>query len=74
MGQRVMINDQLRKLEVAKRRALWALADLKPGDPAAVKVLVELDEVDQALEGLVTGRELSSQELMAAVTTQCCWR
>lgn len=25
---------------------------------------------DQALEGLVTGRDLSSQELMAAVTTQ----
>lgn len=66
-----MTDDQLRKLEVAKRRALWALAELKPGDPAAVKVLVELDEVDQALEGLVTGRQLSSQELMAAVTTQC---
>lgn len=65
-----MIDDQLRKLEVAKRRALWALAELKPGDPAAVKVLVELDEVDQALESLVTGRELSSQELMAVVTTQ----
>ncbi|MFV2950015.1 hypothetical protein [Pseudomonas japonica] len=65
-----MTDDQLRKLEVAKRRALWALAELKPGVPAAVKVLVELDEVDQALEGLVTGRELSSQELMAAVTTQ----
>ena len=43
----VMTTDQLRKLEVAKRRALWALAELKPGDPAAVKVLVELDEVDQ---------------------------
>lgn len=62
--------DQLRKHEVAKRRALWALAELKPGDPAAVKVLVELDDIDQALDGLVTGRDLSSQELMAAVTTQ----
>ncbi|MFJ1338260.1 hypothetical protein ACIKP7_09000 [Pseudomonas caricapapayae] len=65
-----MTNYQLRKLEVAKRRALWALAELKPGDPGAVKVLVELDEIDQALGGLVTGRELSSQEPMAAITTQ----
>lgn len=65
-----MTDDQLRKLEVAKRRALWALTDLKPGDPGAVKVLVELDEVDQALEDLTTGCELSSQELIAAITTQ----
>jgi hypothetical protein len=65
-----MPDDQLRKLEVAKRRALWALADLKPGDPGAVKILVELDEIDQALGGLVTGRERPSQELMAAIRTQ----
>ncbi|WP_411958974.1 hypothetical protein ACK56M_20975 [Pseudomonas sp. s4] len=66
----MMTTDQLRKLEVAKRRALWALAKLQPGNPVAEKVLVELDEIDQALDGLVTGRDLSSQELMAAVTTQ----
>jgi len=48
-------------MEISRRRALWALADLKPGDPGAVKVLVELDEVDQALEDLTTGCELSSQ-------------
>lgn len=47
-----------------------ALADLKPGDPGAVKVLVELDEVDQTLVDLTTGCELSSQELMVAITTQ----
>lgn len=70
MGCCLMTTDQLRKLEVAKRRALWALAELQPGDPGAVKVLVELDEIDQALGGVVTGRELSSQELMAAITTK----
>lgn len=31
-GRDVTISNQVRRLEVAKRRALWALADLRPGD------------------------------------------
>ncbi len=66
-----MVTDhQLRSLEIAKRRALWALADLQPGDPRAEPQLMELDEVDQALEDLLSDDELSSQQLLGAITTQ----
>ncbi|WP_288440934.1 hypothetical protein [uncultured Pseudomonas sp.] len=63
------IDHRLRSLETARRRALWALADMEPGDARAEKVLAELDEVDQALQGVVSGDQLSAQELVDVVTT-----
>ncbi|MBH3360211.1 hypothetical protein [Pseudomonas guariconensis] len=64
------IDHRLRSLEIARRRALWALADLQPGDVRAEKVLAELDEVDQGLQDVVSGDQLSAQELVDVVTTK----
>nr|WP_269812382.1 hypothetical protein [Pseudomonas monteilii] len=60
----------MRSLEIARRRALWVLADLQPGDARAEKVLAELDEVEVGLRGIVSGDELSAQELVDVVTTK----
>lgn len=38
--------DELRKIEGARRRALWALASLSPGDPKASQPLAILDYLD----------------------------
>ncbi|KYC15635.1 hypothetical protein [Pseudomonas sp. ABFPK] len=64
------IDHRLRNLEIARRRALWALADLQPGDARAEKVLAELDEVDQGLQDVVNGYQLSAQELVDVVITK----
>jgi len=66
----VTIDHRLRSLEIARRRALWALVDLQPEDVRAEKVLAELDEVDQSLEDIVSGDQLSAQELVEVVTTK----
>ena len=62
------IDHRLRALEIARRRALWALADLQPGDARAEKVLAELDEVEQALQNVVGSDQLSAQELVNVIT------
>lgn len=41
-----MTHDELRKLEKNRRRALWALANLRPGDPNASNLLAILDDLD----------------------------
>ena len=64
------IDHRLRSLESVRRRALWALADLQPGDARAEKVLAELDEVDQALQDVAAGDQLSAQELVDVVITK----
>lgn len=64
------IDHRLRSLEIARRRALWALAGLQAGDARAEKVLAELDEVDQGLQDIVSGDQLSAQELVDVVTTK----
>lgn len=64
------IDHRLRSLEIARRRALWALADLQPGDARAEKVLDELDEVDQGLQDIVSGDQLSAQELVDVINTK----
>ncbi|PIB40335.1 hypothetical protein AOA59_27945 [Pseudomonas sp. 2822-15] len=38
--------DELRQLEGARRRTLWALASLRPGDPTASDLLAILDDLD----------------------------
>lgn len=64
------IDHRLRSLEIARRRTLWALADLQPGDARAEKFLAELDKVDQGLQDIVSGDQLSAQELVDVVTTK----
>lgn len=41
-----MTHDELRQLEGARRRTLWALACLRPGDPTASDHLAILDDLD----------------------------
>lgn len=41
-----MTHDELRQLEGARRRALWALASLRLGDPKASYLLGILDDLD----------------------------
>ena len=64
------IGHRLRSLEIARRRALWALANLQPGDALAETVLAELQEVDQALQGVVGDEQLTAQELVDVVITK----
>ncbi|MDP9524554.1 hypothetical protein Q7K56_26235, partial [Pseudomonas putida] len=64
------IDHRLRSLEIVGRRALWVLADLRPGDARAEKVLAELDEVNQGLQDVVSNDRLSAQELVEVVTTK----
>nr|WP_228732729.1 hypothetical protein [Pseudomonas sp. P42] len=40
-----MTHDELRQLEGARRRTLWALACLRPGDPNASDFLAILDDL-----------------------------
>lgn len=41
-----MTHDELRQLEGARRRNLWELASLRPGDPTASDLLAILDDLD----------------------------
>ncbi|MFK0271171.1 hypothetical protein [Pseudomonas asiatica] len=66
----VTIDHRLRGLEIARRRSLWALADLQPGDARAEMMLAKLEEIDQALQSVVGGDQLSAQELVDVVTTK----
>lgn len=38
--------DEVRELERTRRKALWALASLHPGDPNAFELLIILDSLD----------------------------
>nr|WP_218178411.1 hypothetical protein [Pseudomonas putida] len=60
----------MRSLEIARRRALWALADLRPGTARAETALAELEKVDQALLGVVGGDQLTAQEVVDVITTK----
>lgn len=41
-----MTHDELRQLEGARRRTLWAVTCLRPGDPTASDLLAILDDLD----------------------------
>jgi len=41
-----MTEDELRKLETGRRKSIWALASLRPGDPNALAHLSILDNLD----------------------------
>jgi hypothetical protein len=40
--------NELHERETQRRRALWRLAGLKPGDSAALELIQALDEIEQA--------------------------
>lgn len=42
-----MNHDELRELEKRRRRALWEIAGLLPGDPKAADALMTLKELDE---------------------------
>lgn len=41
-----MTSDELRALESTRRRVLWELASLSPGDPKSSRLLIILDDLD----------------------------
>jgi len=67
-----MTHDELRKLECARRRALWVLASLRPGDPEASSVLVVLDALDAQERHLTasTAEQLGLKEVRDSVPVQ----
>ena len=52
--------DEVHKLERTRRKALWALASLHPGDPNASELLAILDELDDQER---RGRPLTAEPL-----------
>lgn len=64
-------DDSLHFLENRRRRALWTLAHLVPGDPRALCVLRVLDEIDQQEQpSLGPLRILSVEEISNQVTAE----
>lgn len=41
-----MTHDELRQLESTRRKALWKIASIQPGDPSASELLTLLDDLD----------------------------
>lgn len=64
--------DEVRKLERARRKALWALASLHPGDLKAVDALAILDDLDaQERNGMPsTDEPLELSEALDCVPVQ----
>ena len=65
-----MTHDELRKLEANRRKALWVLANLPPGDPKASEALAILDDLDdQERNGTSpTCKQLKLAEVRDSVT------
>jgi hypothetical protein len=65
-------NNDIQNRETKRRRALWRLAGLTPGDPAGLELIQVLDEIDQAELNdtpLIT-KILNEQEVMASVRVE----
>lgn len=67
-----MTSDELRELERTRRRALWALASLHPGDPEASDRLAILDHLDdqQQSETPSTDTPMGLKEVRDSVPVQ----
>lgn len=64
-------DDDLRLRETARRKALWALADLTPGDPRANSILRVLDDLQrQELAYPVLPQTLTADEVLRLVPAQ----
>lgn len=67
-----MTHDELRKIESARRKALWALANLKLGDPKASELLATLDTLDDQDRSLTASDfdQVELTEVRASVPVQ----
>lgn len=67
-----MPQDELRELEAKRRKALWMLANISPGDPKAFDALPILDDLDlqERKEPAHTDKALEVNEVRDCVTVQ----
>lgn len=65
-------DEQLRHRELARRKALWTLAPMKPGDPRASSVLDVLDYIElwERHDKSVAAHVLSVEEILSSVPTE----
>lgn len=64
-------DDDLHLLEVARRKALWALAHLIPGDPRADAVIQVLDDIEYQEQSLSIYRQaLGADEVLNLVPSE----
>ena len=83
------VDQNLREREKLRRKALWALSDLLPGDPKAIPVVSVLDDIDrqdeadtlmtpvmkaEALRRLVTEFHSSNLQIVREVSIPEPWR
>lgn len=67
-----MLHDELRKLESARRRALWALSSLRPGAPQASEFIAILNDLDaqERSSPPLTGTPVGLREARDSVQAQ----
>ena len=67
-----MTHDELRKLVATRRKALWEIARLLPGDPKAADALAILDDLDdqERSETPSTGEPLEFSKARDSVPVQ----
>ncbi|WP_124319609.1 hypothetical protein [Pseudomonas chlororaphis] len=63
---------ELQHLEAARRKALWTLASIRPGDPRAISALDILDDIEQRerLDAASMEQPLSVEEVLLFVPTE----
>jgi hypothetical protein len=68
-----MASDELRALEITRRRTLWELASLSLGDPKASRLLIILDDLEhQELQSAYsTDNPLELDAVRDAVPIKC---
>jgi hypothetical protein len=67
-----MPDDELRELEAKRRKALWMLANISPGDPKAFEALSILDDLDhqERKDSRDTEKALELNKVRDCVTVQ----
>ncbi|KOY04334.1 hypothetical protein AM274_01855 [Pseudomonas nunensis] len=67
-----MTHHELRELEATRRKALWLLASLPPGDSKASDALAILDDLDrqQLNDTRPTGQPLTLEQLRHSVSVE----
>lgn len=65
-------DEELRHRETAKRKALWALASISPGDPKALDVLEILDDIElrERDDASMPAQTLSVEQLRNSIPTE----
>lgn len=65
-------DEELRHRETARRKALWALASISPGDPKAFNVLDVLDDIElsERYDTSVPAQALGVEQLRDSIPTE----